>query len=254
MLANERRALIIDELHTHGIVKVNELAKKFNITSETVRRDIAVLQEKNLVNKIYGGAVLASSIVKDSLYSTRETLHAKEKSAIGKLAASIIHDQDTIILGSGTTILEIAKNIKHLHNLTVITNSLPIILELLPTGMQIFCTGGAIGNVDMNMTGAFSLNALKSFHVDTAFITALGITKQAGVTCYTPEDSLFAKQIKRQSSQTILAMDSSKFGHNSLVVQGQVQDYDAIITDSNIPASYITDFNSNDINLMVAQL
>lgn len=254
MLADERRALIMEELHTNGIVKVNELAKKFNITVETARRDISALQKMNLVNKIYGGAVLAGSTVKDSLYSTREALHANEKAAIGQFAASMIHDQDTIILGSGTTILEIAKNIKHLHNLTVITNSLPIILELLPTGMQIFCIGGKVGNVDMNMTGAFSLNALKDFHVDSAFITALGITPQTGVTCYTPEDSLFAKQIKKQASQTVLAMDSSKFGHNSLVIQGQVQDYDFIITDSNIPAGYITDFKKKDIDLMIAQL
>lgn len=254
MLADERRTLIMNELHSKGIVKVNELAKKFNITSETVRRDINLLQEKKLVNKIYGGAVLAGSTIKDSLYSTRETLHAKEKSAIGKLAASLIHDQDTIMLGSGTTTLEIAKNIKHLHNLTVITNSIPVILELLPTGIHIFCTGGAIGTVDLNMSDAFALNALKNYHVDTAFITALGITQQAGVTCYTPEESLFAKQIKNQARQTILTVDSSKFGHNSLVVQGQIQDYDIIITDSNIPTHYITDFNNNDIALMIADV
>lgn len=254
MLADERRALIMEELHTNEIVKINELAEKFNITVETARRDINALQKKNLVNKIYGGAVLAGSTIKDSLYSTREALCAREKAAIGSLAASMIHDQDTIILGSGTTILEIAKNIKHLHNLTVITNSLPIILELLPTGMQIFCIGGRVGNVDMNMTGAFSLNALKDFHVDTAFITALGITQEAGVTCYTPEDSLFAKQIKKQAGRTVLAMDSSKFGHNSLVIQGQIGDYDTIITDSNVSDSYITDFRNKDINLKVAQI
>lgn len=254
MLAQERRALIMEELHANGIVKINELTKKFNITVETARRDIAALQEKNLVNKIYGGAVLAGTTIKDSLYSTRETLHPSEKAAIGKLAASLIHDQDTIILGSGTTILEIAKNIKHLHNLTVITNSLPIILELLPTGMQIFCTGGRIGNIDMNMTGAFSLNALKNFHVDTAFITALGITHETGVTCYTPEDALFSEQIRKQATQSVLAMDSSKFGHNSLVVEGQLQDYDIIITDSNISSEHVTDLRNNDINFMIAQL
>lgn len=254
MLAQERRALIMEDLHANGIVKINELTKKFNITVETARRDIAALQEKKLVNKIYGGAVLAGSTIKDSLYSTRETLHANEKAAIGKMAASLIHDQDTIILGSGTTILEIAKNIKHLHNLTVITNSLPIILELLPTGMQIFCTGGRIGNIDMNMTGAFSLNSLKNFHVDTAFITALGITQDTGVTCYTPEDALFSEQIRKQATQSVLAMDSSKFGHNSLVVEGQLQDYDIIITDSNISDEYVSDLRNNDINLLIAPL
>ncbi len=253
MLADERRSLIMNELHSNGIVKVTELAKKFNITSETIRRDINLLQERKLVNKVYGGAVLAGSTIKDSLYSTRETLHAEEKAAIGRLTASLIHDQNTIMLGSGTTTLEIAKNIKHLNNLTVITNSIPVILELLPTGMNIFCTGGAIGKVDLNMSDAFALDALKNYHVDTAFITALGVTQHAGVTCYTPEESLFAKQIKKQARQTVLTVDSSKFGHNSLVVQGQVHDYDIIITDSNIPQHYITDFASNDINLMVAE-
>ena len=158
------------------------------------------------------------------------------------------------MLGSGTTTLEIAKKIKHLNNLTVITNSIPVILELLPTGMNIFCTGGAIGTVDLNMSDAFALNALRNYHVDTAFITALGITQRAGVTCYTPEESLFAKQIKNQARQTILTVDSSKFGHNSLVVQGQIKDYDIIITDSNISSHYIADFASNDVNLMVAEL
>lgn len=254
MLADERRTLIMNELHRNGIVKVKELSEKFETSSETIRRDINLLERKNLVNKVYGGAVLAGSTIKDSLYSSRETLHAKEKAAIGKLAASLIHDQNTIILGSGTTTLEIAKNIKHLHNLTVITNSIPVILELLPTGMNIFCTGGAIGAVDLNMSDAFALNALKNYHVDMAFITALGITQQAGVTCYTPEESLLAKQIQHQARQTVLAIDSSKFDHNSLVVQGQIHDYDIIITDSNVSTHYITDFANNDINLMVAQV
>ena len=254
MLADERRTLIMDQLRTNGIIKVNEIAERFNVTTETARRDIAALQEKKLVNKIYGGAVVANPTIKDSLYSTRETLHAGEKSAIGKLAASMINDQDTIILGSGTTILEIAKNIKHLNNLTVITNSLPVISELMSTGIQIFCTGGSIGAIDMNMTGPFALDALKNFHVDTAFVTALGITPQTGVTCYTPDDALFAKQIRTQASQTILAMDSSKFGHNSLVVQGDIEDYDVIITDSNISPDYVSDFDNDDIHLMIAQL
>ena len=254
MLADERRTQIMDELHNKGTVKVSELAKKFDITSETIRRAINFLHEKKLVNKVYGGAVLAGTTLKDSLYSTREELHAQEKAAIGRLAATLIHDQSTIMLGSGTTPLEIAKNIKHLHNLTVITNSLPVIGELIPTGMNIFCTGGAVGATDMNMADAFALNALKNYHVDIAFITSLGITMQAGATCYTPEEALFAKQIKEQAGKTILAVDSSKFGHNSLVVQGRIQDYDIIITDSNLSPKYVRDFNNHDINLMIAQV
>lgn len=254
MLAQERRNLIMKELHTNGIVKINELTQKFNVTVETARRDIAILQKKNLVKKIYGGAVLAGSTIKDVPLATRETMHAEEKAAIGKLAATLIRDQDTIILGSGTTTLQIAKSIKHLHNLSVITNSLPIILELSATGMQLFCTGGQIKNNDMNMTDVFSIEALKKFHVDIAFITALGVTQNAGVTCYTLEDAQFAKQVMAQASQTILAVDSSKFGNNSLVVQGEIQDYDTIITDSNIAPEYISELRSSDTNLMIAPL
>lgn len=254
MLGDERRTLILEELRNKGIVKVNEIAKKFGVTTETARRDIAALQEKKLVRKIYGGAVLADTTIKDSLYSTRETLNAAEKESIGKLAASLINEQDTIILGSGTTILEIAKNIKHFNNLTVITNSLPVISELMHTKIQLFCTGGLVGTLDMNMTGPFTTQALKNFHVDMAFLTALGITPQIGVTCYTPEEALIAKQIRSQASQMILAMDSSKFGHNSLVVQGSVEDYDIIITDSGISDSYRSDFDNEDIEFMIAQM
>lgn len=254
MLADERRAIILEQLNSEGSVKVNDIAKKFHVTVETARRDIAALQEKKLAKKVYGGAVLADSIIKDSLYSTRESLRTAEKMAIGRLSASLIREHSTVLLGSGTTTLEIAKNIKHLKHITVITNSIPIILELLPTENSIFCIGGEVGGTDMNMTGSFALAALKDFYVDYAFITGLGITMHTGVTCYSPEESLFAKQVKGQANKTILVMDSSKFGQNSLVVQGKVEDYDTIITDSNISKRDLDEFKSQNIDLLVAEI
>lgn len=252
MLADERRSLILEDLYNNGIVKVNELSEKYDVTVETVRRDISALQAQNLVRKVYGGAVPISSTVKDSLYASRETLHAKGKAAIGRFVAEKIHEGETILLGSGTTTLEIAKNLKHFNNLTVITNSFPVIMELISTKLNIFCLGGHVGNIDMNMIGAFTINALKEFHVDCAFITALGITIGAGVTCYSSEEAFFARQVRDQSGKLILVADSSKFGNNSLVIQGQLTDYDTIITDSNIDKTYLDEFAQNDVKLILA--
>ncbi len=253
MLADERRSMILEVLNAKGSIKVNDIAKRFDVTVETARRDIAALQEKKLAKKVYGGAVsIDDPIIKDSLYSAREVLYTAEKAAIGKLAASIVGENSTVFLGSGTTTLEIAKNLKHKSNVTVITNSIPVVLELMGTEISTFCIGGKVGGTDMNMTGSFSIIALKNFYDDYAFITGLGITLNTGVTCYSPEESTFAKEVKKQASKTILVMDSSKFGQNSLVVQGKVNDYDEIITDSNIAPQQLEEFKNHDIDLLIA--
>ena len=117
-----------------------------------------------------------------------------------------------------------------------------LVLETYENKAAALCDG-AVDHIALNVM---------NIEEDYKFITGLGITLNTGVTCYSPEESTFAKEVKKQASKTILVMDSSKFGQNSLVVQGKVNDYDEIITDSNIAPQQLEEFKNHDIDLLIA--
>ena len=128
MLARERHEIIIETLKNTHIIKITDIVKRFDVSNETARRDLEALQNQKLVKRIYGGAVLTAPPSAEQ-YISRPMISQREKSAIGRACAAMINDGDTILIDTGTTMLEVARNLNH-FNITVITNSLPIINEL----------------------------------------------------------------------------------------------------------------------------
>ncbi|MDR2267069.1 MAG: DeoR/GlpR family DNA-binding transcription regulator, partial [Christensenellaceae bacterium] len=127
MLAQERRNYIIEMLKENNIVKVNELAKKFNITIETARHDLSILQDQGYVSRIYGGAVPLTSIARETQLNVRENSQRNQKISIGKAAAALIKPGETIFIDNGSTCLELARCVKNIPNLTVCSASIPVL-------------------------------------------------------------------------------------------------------------------------------
>jgi DeoR family fructose operon transcriptional repressor len=183
MFAEERQKKIVLALEKKESVKVNELSEYFNVSEATIRRDLQEMESKKLLKRTHGGAVKIGIINFEPSFSDKKNENNQEKIAIGKMAASMINDGDTIILDSGTTTLEIAKNITA-KNITVITNSIDVAAELLnKDNIELILTGGKIRNSTRAMVGEICQNTYKNFRASKAFIGANGIARVRGARC-----------------------------------------------------------------------
>ena len=129
-MLQERRNKVMELLHDEGIVKVSELMRLFNVSIETVRRDLEYMEEHGMLSRVYGGAVPAQPRATEPSYSTREIKHFKEKKAIGEKAVELVRDEDVIAVDIGTTTLEFAKALVGKRRVTVLTNSMKIAMIL----------------------------------------------------------------------------------------------------------------------------
>ena len=240
MLAHERQAIILDLLQKNRVIKISDISSRFGVSTLTARRDLDVLQNQNLVRRVYGGAILLSDSSSTPASSPaylpdhRGRNLRTEKEAIGKLAASMVREGDILFLGSGTTILEVARNIRHMSNLTIISGSLAVINELASTNNSIHILGGLLDSSEHSVTGSLANSMLESFCADKVFISCDGFSLARGVTAYHPPGAEAGQIMMRNSAQSILVCGSHKFGINALSVVCPLSSLDMIITDDGL--------------------
>ncbi len=253
MLAKERHVLIMEGLKRTKIVKISDIVKQFDVSNETARRDLEALQDQQLVKRIYGGAVLATATAGfETLYTPRASLSLAEKNSIGRTAAGMISEGDTVILDIGTTTLEIARNIKTMNNVTVLTNSLAILNELAGTNINLYALGGRINADELCMSGDLTTSALRNFFVDMAFIGAGGITFTNGVFGYNSEEVIVRRIIIQCADKVVLVADSGKFGRNSFAFVCPLESIHTIVSDTNLSENYISGIRKRKIELILA--
>src|ERR1035437_535690 len=171
MIAEERRTQILQIARSDGRVKVNELVRRFNASAVTIRNDLNALHQRGLVLRSHGGAVLPDTILRESPVKERLKAHADEKRRIGAMAAKLINDGETIILDSGTTTLEIARQIKKKQGLQIITNGVNIAAELLDApNIQLFIVGGTVRGESASISGRFTEEMFAQFSADKMFL------------------------------------------------------------------------------------
>ena len=169
MLAIERRREIIAKLTLDGKVIVSELAREFGVTEETIRRDLEKLDQDGLASKTYGGAVAKHNSALDLPYSVREGVNVVQKQMIADKLAELIEDGERIMVDSSSTSLYLIKKLKEKKNLTIITNSVKILLELADMqNWTVLSTGGVLKKGALSLTGSSAEKMINSYHVDTA--------------------------------------------------------------------------------------
>jgi Transcriptional regulators of sugar metabolism len=182
MFNEERKKEILSAISDKGNVKVSELSKAYNVSEVTIRKDLQELEEEGLVKRVHGGAVLDHSIKFEPTFSEKADKFINEKSIIGKAAAALIEDGDTIALDAGTTTLQVAKHITA-RNLTVVTNSLDIAVELAEKqNIEVIVVGGILRLETRALVGPVADMALDNIRVDKAFVGTNGISLNYGLT------------------------------------------------------------------------
>jgi DeoR/GlpR family transcriptional regulator of sugar metabolism len=239
MLPAERRNHILIELQTKGKIEIEVLASELNVSPMTIRRDLAMLEEQGLAHRTHGGAVLYDSLLGETPYNTKEISNIEEKRRIGKAAAEFVKDGSVIILDAGTTTLEVARVIKHIRNLTVITNDLKIALELSEgTETKVYCMGGQVQNGLGTIYGEHAQEFLSKIRVDTCFIATSSIDIEWGLSSPTIEKANLKRLMMRAADQVVLVADHSKFYKKSFARIAKVDELDIIITDQVVEDSF----------------
>ena len=253
MLANQRREKIFELVQEDGSAKVIDLAKIFKVTEVTIRQDLEKLEKDGLVIKEHGGAFLKN--IKDQVQAFtlghRENIDKKER--IAKKCLEYIESGDSIILDSGSTTTEIAKNLKGFKNLPVITNALNIALLLgAEPGIELIVTGGEFKPPTLSLTGQKAADFFKGINVQKLFLATAGISLKAGLTYPSISDLVVKKAMIEAADITYLVADSTKIGKSAFASLGALSLIDYIITDDDIEEKHKEIFKNNEIELIIA--
>jgi len=252
MMAEERRTQILQTVRSAGRVKVNELASRFSTSAVTIRNDLNELHQRGLVLRSHGGAVLPDTILRESPVHERLKTHSGEKQRIGAMAATLINDGETIILDSGTTTLEIARQIKKKQGLQIITNGVNIAAELLDArGAEVFIVGGTVRGESASISGHFTEEMFDQFSADKLFLSGAGCDLDFGVSGANLEETMVNRAMLRISREIILVADASKFSKRSMTRIALFSEIDIVISDTSLDQEIQEKLRSLGCNLIL---
>jgi DeoR family transcriptional regulator, aga operon transcriptional repressor len=221
--------------------------------SPSVRRDLEEVVAQNLVKRTHGGVMSTASAKLDAPVLQRGYVQAEEKCYIGKAAAQLVQDGETIFLGSGSTVLAVAKNLRGKKNLTVISNSLPIInlLAAVP-GMNIISIGGFLRQQELSLIGHLAETTLAELRVAKVIISIQGLHLQHGLTNNDLTETMTDRAICRLSSKLIIVADHSKFHKVNASFVADIGVIDTLITAHHAPADFLDELTQRGITVMLA--
>ena len=241
-----------DYIVSRETVTIEELCEKFQVSKNTVRRDLDALCKKGAVRKIYGGA--ASNHTKDTVpFEERNVKNTELKERIGRKAAEFINDGDSIFIDSGTTLTMMYYQIPRMKNLTIFTNNLDVaVRSIADNDYRVILTGGELSRKTYSTTGSDVARILGCYNIEKAFLSATSISLENGAT-NSSRGEFEAKQAAiSRSRYRYLLVDSSKFDAVSLMTFAELNIFDAIITDSEPEAKYQSYFKKHNVDLIIA--
>ena len=253
MMPNQRRDKILELLKEDGSAKVVDLAKLFKVTEVTIRQDLEKLESDGLVLREHGGAFLKNVADQVRTFSLAHQDNMGKKELIAKKCLEYIESGDTIILDSGSTTTEIAKKLKGMKNLTVITNAVNIALLLgAQPGIEVIVTGGEFKPPTLSLTGQKAADFFKGLNVQKLFLATAGISLKSGLTYPSISDLVVKKAMIDAADTTYLVADSTKIGKSAFASLGALSLIDYIITDSGIEDKHKQLFKEHEIELIIA--
>lgn len=247
----ERHSVIHQLIQIKGFVTIDELAHNFQVTPQTIRRDINMLSEKGLIQRYHGGAGITPS-TENVAYTTRKVMCLKEKQAIARMLAASIPNHSSLFINIGTTTEEVAKELMGHQGLKIITNNLHVASILgNKDSFEVIVAGGLIRHRDFGIVGPLTIDFLKQFRVDFGIIGISGIDLDGTLLDFDYREVRAARTIIDNSRRVFLAADHTKFGRNAMVRLGSVDELDALFTDTAPPQPFVERLIASDVQLQV---
>ena len=256
MYPEERQQAIAARVLSQGRASVAELAQAYDVTTETVRRDLAALDRAGLVRRVHGGAVPVRALhVAEPGVDERETTRADHKEAIARAAAEFLPlSGATVLFDAGTTTARVAAMLPADRQLVAVTNSVPIAARLaaMPS-INLQMLGGRVRGLTQAAVGEPVLRALDTMRVDIAFIGTNGITMRHGLSTPDSDEAAVKRAMVRCANYVVVLADSSKVGREEFVSFAPIDSVDALITDREISAADRAELTAQGIEVVVAE-
>jgi len=250
-----RRKEILEILFRDGEVKVLPLAQLFDVSTETIRRDLDKLEQEGKLKKVYGGAIKSDVDYLEPPFLQRSKTNVDQKRAIGKIASSMVKYGETILIDHGTTTIEIIHHLKERHDITIVTHSVPTLLLAMEImkGKIVFI-GGEVNALQQSVSGALAEDMLQQINVHKAFISVGGITIEEGITDFEWSEASISRKMIERSEEVIVLADHTKFGKVTFANIAPLSDVDVIITDRGCSKEWIQDVNESNVKLIIAEM
>lgn len=237
----------------HGTATMEELKEHFQVSMNTVRRDVATLIQTGAAEKVYGGVCARRPDQPLTPYDVRRISKEEEKLAIGRQAAALVRDKDIIFMDSGTTTLQMIDYIKDRRELTVVTNSLGVIMAALPyDNINVIALPGQLRRRTNSFTGDETVRSLRRYNIRIAFMAATGVSTH-GVTNSSPMEYEIKKCAMECSEKKVLLVAAEKFGVTGLMTFAPLDAFDTVITDQIPPQPYTQRLEEGHVELIVAE-
>ncbi len=249
----ERQKQILSLLTRHGRLRVAEIVEQFSISEATARRDLESLASQGKAQRVHGGVIRVEQAPPELPILDREKEQADEKARIGRAAAGLVADKETVFLGSGTTVLEVARNLRDRKQLTVITNSLPVLNVL--AGLKeitVISLGGMLRESELSFIGHITEQALAEIRVDKVFMGTRGVSLEHGLTNdYLPE-TLTDRAILKIGREVIIVADYSKVNRVSTALLARLDAVSTFVTNEKTDKKFLQALKKQGIDVIVA--
>lgn len=253
MLALERRNLILQRLHEEKRVVVSELSQQFAVSEETIRRDLDKLEKEGIATKSYGGAVINDNYSIDLPFNVRKNQNVSGKQKMAELVANMVNDGDHIFLDASTTAVFIARALKEKEHLTVVTNSVEILLELSEVSdWNIISTGGIMREGFLAFLGSRTEEVIRSYYMDKVICSCKAIDPVMGIMESRDGFATAKKAMLSAGRQKILAVDSTKFDQTAFASCGDLKQIDTVVTDIKPASEWLRRFKDAGVECVYA--
>jgi DeoR/GlpR family transcriptional regulator of sugar metabolism len=249
----ERQRRILSRLKREGQLSVAEIVRQFSVSQATARRDLESLAAQGKVRRVHGGVIAIDQAPPELPILEREAEQADEKRRIGEAAARLVSDGETVFLGSGTTVVEVARALRGRSSLTVITNSLPVVNMLagLPE-ITVICLGGMLRDSELSFIGHITEGALAEVHAAKVFIGTRGLSLEHGLTNDYLQETLTDRAILKTGGQVIIVADHTKINRVATARLAPLSAVQTFVTDSQAGLEFIKTLRRKGIQVLVA--
>ena len=254
MRVEERRREIIRQLDEHNSVRVGELSNIFEVTEETIRRDLERLETEGYLKRTHGGAFRVAASSEEIEFRVRNMRNRHEKQLIGQKAAELVSHRDVIILDASTTALQLVYHLKDKKDIVIITHALKVIMALAGNrDITIIGTGGTFEPRTLSFVGPLVENAFTAYNIQKAFISCKGVTLEEGITESTETQAKVKAEIIKGAKEIILLADHDKFGQAALATVASVTAIHKLIADPGTPAGELDKFRHLGVEVIIPE-
>lgn len=247
-----RREKIVEMVNQRNTISNEDIMREFEVSIETVRRDLAYLEERGMLERVYGGAVKKRFMSVEPKYLNRESVNPTQKQVIAKRAEKLISNGQTVFFDLGTTVQIVADLLAQDKKITAFTNSLRTAISLADKNQNVILTGGKVRGGEYSVSGSISEDCMADYNVDIAIIGVGGITED-GVTDFIIDEARLRSKVIKSAQKVVALADFSKIGVKAPCKVCALQDVNVFITDDKAPQEIIKKLEKSGVQVIVAK-